>query len=54
MTEHKLYFYLLIVIILVKNYSGALVCEELLATGKSEKELIDEIDTKMQKLKKGV
>jgi hypothetical protein len=51
MSKHKLYFFLLIVIILVKNTSEALLCEELLATGKSEKDLIKEIDTKMQRLK---
>jgi hypothetical protein len=51
MSKHKLYFFLVIVIILVKNSSEALLCEELLATGKSEKELIKEIDTKMQRLK---
>ena len=50
MSKHKLYFILFIVIILVSS-SSSLLCEELLATGKPEKELIKEIDTKMQRLK---
>lgn len=41
---------LILLLVLVSN-TNSLICEDLIASGKSETELIKEIDSKMAKLK---
>ena len=46
-------FYLTLLFFSILVYSGkcGLICEDLIASGKSEEELIDEISTRMDKMK---